>query len=237
MDGVQAKTCAPFCVTLGAMEIDDFLSRLVQMIVPSHVFNQYDFAHDANAIRRHNLRLYLAHMSERRPHILLVGEAAGYRGCRLTGVPFTSPFIMRHGLDAVDLFGLSRGFQVSDEWPHIQREASATIVWNTLSAGRALPLLWNAFPFHPFRPGEPQSNRTPVAGELRLGQPFWQDLLQIYPVTTVIAVGNRANSALSPWFPQAGVAFRHVRHPAQGGKADFVRGMQAVMAKANARRP
>ena len=43
-----------------------------------------------NQLRRHNLTRYLSAMEQSRPTLLLVGEAPGYRGCRLTGIPFTS---------------------------------------------------------------------------------------------------------------------------------------------------
>ena len=62
---------------------------------PSPVFNIYtetnpDLEHlDAAQIRRSNLYNYLSSFLER-PSILIVGEAPGWRGCRFSGVPFTS---------------------------------------------------------------------------------------------------------------------------------------------------
>lgn len=204
---------------------DHFVQQLAQTELPPHLFNPYGYENEANCVRRHNLRLYLTSMAQRRPQVMLVAEAPGYRGCRLTGVPFVSPFIMRQGLDQADLFGHARGYQMGDEWPEIRREASATIVWQTLLAHRFIPLLWNTLPFHPHRPDTPQSNRTPRTSELDIGEPFLRVLLQLFPLQTVVAVGNTAESALARW----GISFRKVRHPAQGGKKHFVQGIQKIV--------
>lgn len=79
--------------------------------------------------------------------VVLVGEAAGWRGARQSGVPFTS---------SVDV-GLPG-----------PREASATIVRRSLRDLRldSRTLLWNAFPSHPHLLGNPSSNRTPSRPEL-----------------------------------------------------------------------
>jgi uracil-DNA glycosylase len=202
-----------------------FGARLAETAVPPHVYNPYSSEQPANAVRRHNLGRYLRQMQPRQPRLLLVAEAPGYRGCRLTGVPFSSPHIMQHGLDEVDLYGPQRGYQLADEWPHIRREASATIVWETLRRYDHLPLLWNAFPFHPHRPGNPQSNRPPKISELALGQPFVESLLTLFPIQAIIAVGNKAETALARW----GFNFVKVRHPSQGGKRDFQQGLAAIL--------
>jgi len=202
-----------------------FIDQLAQTELPSNLFNQYSYIHEINGGRRHNLRLYLMRMAQLRPQVMLVAEAPGYRGCRLTGVPFVSPFIMRHGLDDIGLFGRERGYQTVAEWPEIQREASATIVWQTLLAHNLTPLLWNVLPFHPHRPGNPQSNRTPKTSELRFGESFLRTLLELFPVKIVVAVGNKAESALTRW----DIPFQKMRHPAQGGKKQFVHGIEKIV--------
>jgi uracil-DNA glycosylase len=207
------------------VSINTFIKQLAKTAVPPHVYNPYSYDQPRNAARRHNLRRYLHQMQPRQPHTLLVAEAPGYRGCRLTGVPFSSPHILRHGLDGVSLYGLERGYRLPAEWPHIQREASATIVWETLPRYAHLPLLWNAFPFHPHRPGDPQSNRPPKISELALGRPFVETLLTLFPIQIIVAVGNKADTALSRW----GLDFVKVRHPSQGGKRDFQAGLAAIL--------
>jgi uracil-DNA glycosylase len=206
-------------------QFDRFIHQLAQARPPDRVFNHYTYGYQANAVRRHNLGLYLQQMDDRQPRTILVAEAPGYRGCRLTGVPFVSPDIARHGLDDVDLFGETRGYRVTNEWPKVQREASATIMWQTLRAYSVVPLLWNAFPFHPHRSGSPQSNRTPNTKELQMGEPFLRALLQLFPVSQIVAVGNRAETALTKW----DIPFYKVRHPAQGGKKEFMSGMKRLL--------
>lgn len=206
--------------------IDAFIQRLAQAGAPPLTVNPYA-AHDPggnNARRRHNLRQFLAELQRRAPSLMLVAEAPGYRGCRLTGIPFVSPALLAEGVAPLRLFGRAQGYRPVDEWPHVQREASATIMWETMSNLQTVPLLWNAFPFHPHRRGKPQSNRAPKTSELALGRPFFTMLHALFPHTTVVAVGRKAQQALTGWQ----VAHHAVRHPSHGGKAAFTAGLQAI---------
>lgn len=204
--------------------IDAFVQQLGETAVPPHTYNQYSPNQPENAARCHNLRRYLRQMQQRQPTILLVGEAPGYRGCRLTGIPFVSPAILQTGTP-YGLFGVDNGWQAVEEWPEIQREASATIVWEILAGIEPLPLLWNTFPFHPHQPGTPQSNRTPKKSELAWGRPFLDHLLQLFPIQTIVAVGNKAEQALTGWR----IDHSKVRHPSHGGKLAFRRGVWEMM--------
>jgi uracil-DNA glycosylase len=217
-----------------------FLSRLAGAQVGGPVFNQYaateqvapteQFAAtvqvaiaQANAIRRANLTRYLEQMAALLPSLLLVGEAPGYRGCRLTGVPFTSEAIILD--DRRPLFGRRAGYQKTAETTRLTKEASATMLWSALSGLWPPPLLWNAFPFHPHRPDQPLSNRRPLKSELLLGLDFLSALLALFPLVTVAAVGQTAAAALS----LAGLSnFPVLRHPSHGGKAAFCAGLQEI---------
>ena len=97
------------------------------------------------------------------------------------------------------------------------REATATILWATLLALDCLPLLWNACPFHPHPPGRPAANRAPTAGELAAGEWAVRELVGLLAVERVVAVGNKARTALGRW----GIPAAAVRHPSHGGKAQF----------------
>jgi uracil-DNA glycosylase len=110
-------------------------------------FNQYA----ASPLRQARLRAYLDARSSAR--WLLVGEAAGYRGARVSGLPFTSER------------------QLSGAGPG---EASATIVHRVLAELGAEPdvLLWNLVPTHPYRRGNPLSNRRPTRTEVESSRPF-----------------------------------------------------------------
>ena len=128
-------------------------------------FNQYA----DSELRRERLIAYL----EQRlgASFLLVGEAAGYRGARISGVPFTSER---------QLTGTGPG------------EATATIVHRVLGelGAEEEVLLWNVVPTHP---GTERSNRTPTRAEVREAMPFLEELCR---GRTPIAVGRLAQRAL-----------------------------------------
>ena len=116
--------------------------------------------------------------------VLLVGEAAGWRGARVSGLPFTSER------------------QLTGSGP---AEASATIVQRTLAELGAAEqvLLWNLVPTHPHRPGEPRSNRSPSRGEIDDAAVF---LARLLPGRRVLAVGRLAHERLG------GTYIRHPSH-------------------------
>lgn len=208
-------------------QIDALIRELSLAQLPGDAFNQYAPGDVNNAIRRANLRLYLLAMAARDLQTLLVMEAPGYRGCRLTGIPVTSRKVLLEGLPALSLFGREAGFRdVADAgFERVYGEQSATIVWSTLSDLGALPLIWNAFPFHPQRAGKPDSNRRPRPLEIALGAEFLRRIMAIWDFKQVIAVGNVAFETLR----DLSLNCRKVRHPAHGGKKDFVAGLTALL--------
>ncbi|HYS55854.1 MAG TPA: uracil-DNA glycosylase [Thermoanaerobaculia bacterium] len=199
---------------------DHFVDALARVKVSDRAHNQY-----RSAIRRENLRLYLEQIVE--PRMLLVGEAPSYRGGRLTGIAFTSEQIMLCGVDGRFL-GQDRGFRKATPGPKRSTEASATMVWATIKTIEPLPLLWNAFPFHPFDRGNPFSNRLPTAAELLIGAPILETLLEYFPIDCIVAVGNLAERSLA----RLGIPHTKVRHPSQGGKRKFVEGVLRLAADA-----
>jgi uracil-DNA glycosylase family 4 len=126
-------------------------------------YNQYA----RSELRRERLRAHLARDAE----ILLVGEAAGYRGARISGVPFTSER------------------QLTGSGP---AEATATIVHRVLrELGIADDvLLWNVVPTHP---GTATSNRRPTRAEVAAARPF---LAELSSGRCVVAVGRLAAETL-----------------------------------------
>jgi len=131
-------------------------------------FNQYA----GSALLRDRLRDYLD--SRRDAPLVLVGEAAGYRGARVSGVPFTSER------------------QLTGSGP---AEATATIVHRVLEELRieADVLLWNVVPTHPHEPGRPYTNRRPTHAEVRANLPL---LAAVVRGRRPIAVGRLAESVL-----------------------------------------
>jgi uracil-DNA glycosylase len=123
-------------------------------------------------LRRKRLADYLR--ARRGASIVLVGEAAGYNGARVSGIAFTSER------------------QLTGDGP---AELSATIVHRTLAElGIADDvLLWNLVPTHPHRPGIALSNRRPTAAEIAGGLPF---VVRVAKGRRVFAVGRLAQQAL-----------------------------------------
>ncbi|MDP9194773.1 MAG: uracil-DNA glycosylase [Acidobacteriota bacterium] len=205
---------------------DRFVSDLGSVDLSERATNQFSHTTgdlQGNAVRRRNLRLYLDEMDSIGPRMLLIGEAVSYRGGRLTGIAFVSESVMLGGMHTRSgpILGADRGYRKATPGPKLSTEASATMVWETISAIQPLPLLWNAFPFHPFGPDSMDSNRAPSANELIIGQSFIERLLRMFAFKQVVAIGNHASMSLQ----RMDVEHTKVRHPSQGGKNLFVEGM------------
>ena len=206
---------------------DRFIDDLSSVDLSPRACNQFArIGGDArgNGIRRRNLRLYLEELDAIGPRLLLVGEAVSHRGGRLTGIPFVSESVMLNGVDLANgtrVLGADRGYRKADLSTRLSTEASATMVWGTIRNIEPLPLLWNAFPFHPFVAGNPLSNRMPTSEELRIGERFARRLNHLFDIEHVAAIGNQASFTLT----RLGIAHEKVRHPSQGGKTKFVAGM------------
>ena len=139
-----------------------FVTRLAAAQIGA-TFNFYREG-DGAAVRRLRLREYL----EQRGDAEVLLEAAGYRGARISGIPFTSER------------------QLTGEGP---AEATATIVQRTLADLGLEALCWNVVPTHP---GTPSSNRRPTRSEVAAARPF---LEQIASGRRVLAVGRLAAAA------------------------------------------
>jgi uracil-DNA glycosylase family 4 len=142
----------------------DVVSRLAAASI-GETYNQYA----ASRVLRKRLRHYLDAHAE--AAVVLVGEAAGYRGARVSGIPFTSER------------------QLTGSGP---AEATATIVHRVLAelGVEDEVLLWNVVPTHP---GSETSNRRPTGGEVEAAAPFLAELTR---GRVVIAVGRLAASVL-----------------------------------------
>jgi uracil-DNA glycosylase len=125
-----------------------FVARLADARIGA-TFNFYRDGPNA-PLRRARLREYLERHAA--TPLLLVGEAAGYRGARVSGIPFTSER------------------QLSGAGP---AEASATIVRRTLQELELDALCWNVVPTHP---GTATTNRRPTAVEVRQSLRFLEEL-------------------------------------------------------------
>jgi hypothetical protein len=161
-------------------KIELFVARLAQAAI-GETFNFYRDGERA-ALRRERLVRYLD--AQQGAGFLLVGEAAGYRGARVSGIPFTSERQLTGGGPA---------------------EASATIVHRVLAdlgLGNDV-LLWNLVPTHPHVRDRPATNRRPTRAEIDESRSFLAELAR---GRRVIAVGRLAHAVLD------GEYVRHPSH-------------------------
>jgi len=175
-----------------------------------------DSATDAVAKRMARLRRHFDVI----PRLVLVGEAAGYQGCRFSGMAFTSERLLCAG--SVPRIPREERF-TSRHLPF--SEPSATIIWRTLfELGLAeSTLLWNALPLHPFPDGRELGNRTPLGPELDIGLPCLDLLSRHFSGLPMVAVGLQAEKAMRLLGVEPTVT---VRHPANGGATKFATAMK-----------
>jgi len=153
--------------------------------VRARIGRTFNFYRDGD--RAPLLRARLArYLDEReRTKILLLGEAPGYRGTRVSGIALTSERQLTGGGPA---------------------EATATIVHRALRELGAVDdvLLWNTVPTHP---GSDGSNRAPTRAEVVAGVSFARELAR---GRLVVPVGRIAHAALGGEYlrhPSHGGAF------------------------------
>ena len=202
----------------------DRLFDLLTAYENDRAFNQYRNVNleldlpDGAVVRRRNLRRYLETFADAR--FVLVGEAAGYAGCRFSGIPFTceAQLVGPERLAWTDSLDLARSSTAEGLWV----ERSDRIVWEALD-GRSDCVLWNAFPWHPFGKNGPLSNRAP-GRDLRDGLDVLRCLLNLFPAARPYAVGRVAQRALA----DIGLEATYIRHPSHGGKRQFMAGVAAL---------
>ena len=141
-----------------------FVDRLAAARI-GETFNQYA----GSQVRRARLAAYLAQRSGAR--LLLVAEAPGYRGTRVSGIPLTSER------------------QLTGTGP---AEATATIVHRVLEelGIESDVLLWNVVPTHP---GTESSNRPPTRAEIEASATF---LAELSEGRRAIAIGRVAQARI-----------------------------------------
>lgn len=200
--------------------IENYIYDLSICDTSEDVFNQYSLNYKTNEIRRNNLFIYLKKLYNDGAKTMLVGEAPGYKGARYTGIPFTSEYILLNHC----YFGEKNGYRKTNELDKIEKENTAKIVWGTLGSINITPILWNAYPFHPFKIGNSQSNRAPRKDELKVGGRFLTNLIDILEIKNIIAVGKNAYKILQ----EIEIETEYIRHPSYGGKKEFMEGIKTI---------
>jgi uracil-DNA glycosylase len=175
------------------MQAQKFVNRLAAAQIGA-TFNFYRDGEGAG-LRRERLRTYLDENAE--AELLLVGEAPGWRGTRISGIPFTSER---------QLTGSGPG------------EATATVVRRALAELDLEALCWNVVPTHP---GSATTNRRPTACEVAASRPFLEELARGRRVIAVGRLAERITGAPYVRHPShgGGTAFRRglLRFRAGGG--------------------
>jgi uracil-DNA glycosylase len=142
----------------------------IERLAAAEIGTTYNFYRDGAraALLRERLERYFDEHAGAR--LLVVAEAPGYRGTRVSGIPLTSER------------------QLTGAGP---AEATATIVHGVLAelGCERDVLLWNAVPTHP---GDASSNRRPTRGEVAAGILFARELAR---GRRVVAVGRVAHDA------------------------------------------
>ena len=151
------------------MEAKRFVTELASARI-GETFNFYRHGRGA-VLRRQRLQAYLE--THTGASLLLVGEAPGYRGARISGIPFTSER------------------QLTGTGP---AEATATIVQEAIARLDLDVLCWNVVPTHP---GTDRSNRRPTRREVDASRRF---LAELALGRRILAVGRVAAAATgAPW--------------------------------------
>jgi uracil-DNA glycosylase family 4 len=174
---VCARNAASSCAISGAVWPPSVRVRIViataivEELSRARIGATYNFYREGerSALLRRRLAAYLEARAD--APFILVGEAPGYRGARISGLPFTSER------------------QLTGAGP---AEATATVVHRVLAALglEEQVLLWNVVPTHP---GTSRSNRRPTRAEVEAGLPFVRRLAR---GRLVVPAGRIAEGAL-----------------------------------------
>jgi hypothetical protein len=160
--------------------------KFVRRLAAARIGTTFNFYQDGDAahLRCERLRAYLEENFA--AQLLLIGEAPGWRGTRVSGIPFTSER------------------QLTGTGP---AEATATIVRRTLAELELEALCWNVVPTHP---GTPTTNRRPSSAEVAASLPFLEELSHGRRVVAVGRLAERVTGAPYVRHPShgGGTAFR-----------------------------
>lgn len=208
-----------------------------------HLFNPWferDLENDLNSeapvIRRRQLSQYLEERLGRAKY-LFIAEALGYQGGHFTGIAMTSERILlghqesKYDIKPTDVFsGVSPNRTSRPEL--IEKgmtEPTATIMWGAMADLRIDPyevVLWNALPWHPYRPDKGLlSNRTPTAEEMSAGLRHLRTFIDLFENVQLVAVGRKCEESMD----ELGYDHTAVRHPANGGAPKFRRQVRDLM--------
>ena len=120
------------------------------------------------------------------------------------------------------------GFNFNVKYP-TTKETSAKIIWEIFKQKYSdgifrfnNVLMWNAFPFHPYKAGNKNSNRKPYASEMEIGKSFLTELINIFELDKkqIYAIGRTAEKIIAKINNKPLYTVNYIRHPSHGGKND-----------------
>jgi hypothetical protein len=229
------------------MDIETLLTAL-QQYHSDKAFNPWadydpscDIGPEAPVIRAANLKRYLSLRTKAK--YLFIAEGLGYQGGHFSGMAMTSERILLGYHPSVRpevVLGEDWDYRRTSnpESPLLNRmqrekgfnEPTATVMWGELAAQGLAPfqtILWNIFPFHPYKGDSLLTNRTPVPAELDEGIVFARMLMELVPGMHVIAIGRKSEGTLQKY----GVPCTAVPHPSMGGAARFREAVNRIFAE------
>ena len=227
-----------------AESVKNFISRLSEFESP-RVFNPWRNFHpdyeveNAVSIRQEQLITYLTRRI-RPAKILLIAEACGYQGGHFTGIAMTCErmILNKHPVINSSMILGKEGHRTSrPDSPCIEKEKQKkdgfneptdTVVWSACLEAGLRPdefILWNIFPFHPYKGNQLLTNRTPTDEELRIGLHYTKKLMEITGPLPLFAIGKKSELTLSG----AGLTATCLRHPANGGANIFRSGLKNAL--------
>lgn len=217
------------------MSVERFMKRLQAFSSPQ-VFNpwkdydeRYDIHKRSSLIRRRQLSAYL---EERigKAKMLIIAEAVGYQGGRFTGIamtcermllgfhPTVSPSMVFSVVDPVRTSdGSSACITKQTQREKGFNEPTDSVVWNAMLDANIDPyevVLWNIFPFHPYKGDDGLTNRTPTKEELDQGWAYTSELMKLFPDAQILGVGQKSSQTLQDYGVNVQAT---LRHPANGG--------------------
>lgn len=198
-----------------------FIDKLSKEVSTPELTNVYSPEIPQSEICRENLYNYLQRIQNNNSKIMLIGEAPGYHGCRLSGIAFTCEENFTEDI-IPGIMGKDLGYKIfSDGKP--EKELSASIVWPKLKEWYMLhgcvPLLWNICPFHPHKKNDVKSNRTPQKEEIERGIKYFLELVDIFNIQHIGCIGRESFNAIEAM--NLNTSLEYLRHPSCGGIKKF----------------
>lgn len=198
-----------------------FIDKLSKEISTPELTNVYSPEIPQSEVCRENLYNYLQRIRNNNSNVMLIGEAPGYHGCRLSGIAFTSEDKFTEDI-IPGIMGKDLGYKIYSKGEP-EREISASTVWPKLkdwyNAHGSVPLLWNICPFHPHKEGDNESNRTPRKKEIERGIKYFLELVDIFEIQHIGCIGRKSYNTIGNM--GLNTSLKYLRHPSCGGKREF----------------